>query len=66
MTNGHVIVGSSGHNSLKRRPQCVVPQHMIKSLKGAGICPHVSLIGIGFILFCVCCGDILFGLEVGV
>ena len=37
---------------------------MIKSLKRAGICPRVSLIGIGFISFCVCCGGILFGLEV--
>ena len=37
---------------------------MIKSLKHAGIRPRVSLTGNGFISFCVCCGDILLGLEV--
>ena len=36
---------------------------MIKSLKRAGICPRVSLIGIRFVLFCGSCEGILFDME---
>ena len=36
---------------------------MIKSLKHAGICPRVSLIGIHFVSFCTRCEDILFNME---
>ena len=31
---------------------------MIKSLKRAGICPRVSLLGIRFVSFCGSCEDI--------
>ena len=37
---------------------------MIKFWKHTGICPCVSFIDICFLLFCVCCGVILHGLEV--
>ena len=36
---------------------------MIKSLKRAGICPHVSLMSIRFVSFCGSCEDILFDME---
>ena len=36
---------------------------MIKSLKHAGICLRVSLIGISFVSFCCSYEDILFDME---
>ena len=36
---------------------------MIKSLKRAGICPRVSLIGICFVSFCGGCEGLLFDME---